>query len=59
MDKWITRDRKRIKKQTAKKLDNQYKEKSQGKDSDQNRREAQFRKHLSDFGDELIDMLND
>lgn len=59
MDKWQTRDRKRMKKGRAKKIDSQYRERGQGKDSDIKKREAQFRKNLSDLGDELMDMLND
>ena len=47
-----------MKKSKAKKIDSQYRERGQGKDSDIKKREAQFRKNLSDLGDELMDMLN-
>ena len=58
MDRWQTRDRKRLKKTKARKIDSQYTERGQGKDSDTKKREAQFRKALSDLGEELMDMLN-
>ena len=58
MSKWIHRDRKRVKKSTARKIDASYKERGQGKDSSQKKKDAQFRKSLSDFADELTDMLN-
>ena len=58
MDRWTSRDRKRIKKKVAKKLDSHHKEKGQGKASDQKKKEAQFRKSLSELGDELSEMLN-
>jgi len=58
MDKWLSRDRKRVRKQVARKLDSHHKEKGQGKDSEAKKKDAQFRKNLSDLGDELMDMLN-
>ena len=56
--KWIDRDRKKNKKSSAKKINAHYREKGKGKDSDQKKKDAQFRKSLSDLGDELMDMLN-
>ena len=55
MNKWQARDKKRVKKKLAKKLDSWHKDK--GKDSVEKKKEAQFRKSLSDLGDELMDML--
>jgi hypothetical protein len=56
--KWLNRDRKRSKKTTARRIDSQYRERGQGKDSDQKKRDAQFRKNLSNLAEELTDMLN-
>ena len=58
MSKWLNRDRKRSKKTTARRIDSQYREKGQGKDSDQKKRDAQFRKSLDTLSEELADMLN-
>lgn len=58
MSKWLNRDRKRSKKTTARRIDSQYSEKGQGKDSDQKKRDAQFRKNLTKLADDLTDMLN-
>ena len=58
MSKWSNRDRKRSKKTTARRIDSQYREKGQGKDSDQKKRDAQFRKSLENLVEELTDMLN-
>tara|TARA_Y100001951_G_C11191725_1_gene211949 strand:- start:211 stop:390 length:180 start_codon:yes stop_codon:yes gene_type:complete len=58
MSKWLNRDRKRSKKTTARRIDSQYREKGQGKDSDQKKRDAQFRKSLDTLAEELADMLN-
>tara|TARA_B100000949_G_C14245265_1_gene435504 strand:+ start:915 stop:1109 length:195 start_codon:yes stop_codon:yes gene_type:complete len=58
MNKWQNRDRKREKKRLAKKLDSQHKDRSKGKDSIQKKKEAQFRKSLSEFADELMNTLN-
>ena len=57
MNKWQARDKKRLKKKLAKKLDSWHKDKGKGKDSVEKKKEAQFRKSLSDLGDELMDML--
>ena len=58
MSKWLNRDRKRYKKNTARRIDSQYRERGKGKDSDAKKKDAVFRKSLSDLGDELTDMLN-
>ena len=58
MSKWLNRDGKRSKKTTARRIDSQYREKGQGKDSDQKKRDAQFRKSLDTLAEELADMLN-
>ena len=58
MSKWLNRDRKKYKKANARRIDSQYRERGKGKDSDQKKRDAQFRKNLSDLSDELTDMLN-
>ena len=59
MNKWQNRDRKREKKRLVKKLDSQHKDRGRGKDSVQNKKEAQFRKSLSDLADELMSTLNE
>ena len=58
MSKWLNRDRKRQKKNAARRIDSQYKERGKGKDSDLKKKDAQFRKSLADFRDELMDMLD-
>ena len=58
-NKWLNRDRKMSKKTTARRIDSQYRERGQGKDSDQKKRDAQFRKNLATLAEELTDMLND
>ena len=58
MSRWLNRDRKRHKKSSARKIDAQYRERGRGKDSDIKKRDDQFRKNLSELGDELMDMLN-
>lgn len=59
MNKWQNRDRKREKKRLVKKLDSQHKDRGRGKDSVQKKKEAQFRKSLSDLADELMSTLNE
>ena len=59
MNKWQNRDRKREKKRLVKKLDSQHKDRGRGKDSLQKKKEAQFRKSLSDLADELMSTLNE
>ena len=58
MGSWVNRERKRTKKSTNRKIDSQYKERGKGKDSSQKKKDDQFRKTLSEMGDELMDMLN-
>ena len=58
VDKWTNRDRKRLKKKVAKKLDGWHKEKGKAKDSDEKKKNAVFRKNLTALGEELTDMLN-
>lgn len=57
MNRWMNRDRKKLKKHRAKKIDNQYRERGQGKDSNHEKREDQFRKNLAELRDNLTDML--
>ena len=57
MNRWVNRDRKRLKKTKARRIDNQYREKGKGKDSNQEKKEDQFRKSLSDLRDDLTDLL--
>ena len=59
MNKWQNRDRKREKKRLVKKLDSQHKDRGRGKESVQKKKEAQFRKSLSEFTDELMSTLNE
>jgi len=59
MNKWQNRDRKQEKKRLVKKLDSQHKDRGRGKDSVQKKKEAQFRKSLSDLADELMSTLNE
>jgi|TARA_R110000824_G_scaffold398554_1_gene602713 hypothetical protein len=58
MGKWLDRERKKLKKTTARKIDSSYRERGQGKDSAQKKKDAQFRKSLSEWSDELMEMLN-
>ena len=58
MGKWLDRERKKLKKTTARKIDSSYRERGQGKDSAQKKKDDQFRKSLSEWGDELMEMLN-
>lgn len=57
MNRWVNRDRKRLKKTKARRIDNQYRERGKGKDSNQDKKEDQFRKSLSDLRDDLTDLL--
>ena len=59
MTKWVNRDRKKLKKRKARRIDNQYKERGQGKDSNKEKREDQFRKNLADLRDDLAEILGD
>jgi|TARA_R110002110_G_scaffold130759_4_gene311236 hypothetical protein len=58
MGKWLDRERKKLKKTVARKIDSSYTERGQGKDSAQKKKDDQFRKSLSEWGDELMEMLN-
>ena len=58
MGKWLDRERKKFKKTAARKIDSSYRERGQGKDSAQKKKDDQFRKSLSEWSDELMEMLN-
>ena len=59
MTKWVNRDRKKLRKHKARRIDNQYKERGKGKDSNKEKEEDQFRKNLADLREDLTEMLGD